>query len=720
MSSILGIGKSALAAAQAGLATTGHNIANAATPGYSRQEVVQTSSGAQNLGGGYIGKGTEIADVRRIYSDLLAGNLRTALSNQGQTQAYYSQINQINNVVANSTAGLSPTLQSFFASIQDLASHPNANESRQSVISAGQTMVSRFQALDGQLRELASGVNSQIESSVSAINTYAAQIAKLNDAIEQAAGASGGRASNDLLDQRDYAITELSKEIKTTVVQQGNSYNIFIGNGQPLVVGAADYELTTVNSKYDPTRTEVGYLSSGKIIELGQNTLNGGRLGGLLEFRSKSLDSAFSSLGRVAIGLASTFNDQHRLGVDQTGANGGDFFGISLPAAQASKHNTSGAKITLSLSDAGQLTGDEYELTFNGGTSYTLINRTTNESTTDTFANVTAKIKGVNVAAPSPAMSAGESFLISPTRSGAADIRLVINDVSKVAAGSPAVSSAPTANTGTGKISPVTVNSAVLMQGSQLSLTYAGASPTGTLTGFPSNQPISVTRGAVTTSYPAGTASVPYDTGDTVTVGGTALSGIPAAPGTYAIDRPYTTLQFNANSLSNFPDNSNITVKHADGTTSNYSNVTSATAVPYKDGDTFSFGGISVTITGQPANGDSFVIGSNPTGAGDNRNALALGALQTAKTLAGGTATYQGAYGQLVSAVGNKTRELEVSNKAETKYLEQAESEYEAESGVNLDEEAANLMRYQQAYQAAAKMMQTASQLFDMLLQMGG
>ncbi|GIZ52672.1 flagellar hook-associated protein FlgK [Noviherbaspirillum aridicola] len=720
MSSILSIGKSALAAAQAGLATTGHNIANAATPGYSRQEVLQTSAGAQNLGSGYIGKGTAISDVRRIYSDILAGNVRTGMSAQGQTEAYYTQLNQINNVLANSSAGLSPTLQDFFASIQNLASHPNANEARQSVISAGQTLVSRFQALDGQMRELAGNVNSQIESTVTTINTYAEQIAKLNDAIELAAGAAGGKASNDLLDQRDHAITELSREIKTTVVRQGNSYNVFVGNGQPLVVGANDYKLTTVDSEYDPTRTEVGYLSNGKIIELGQNSLSGGRLGGLLEFRSKSLDPAFSALGRVAIGLASTFNAQHRLGVDQNGANGGDFFSIALPTAQGSKDNTSGARIQLALSDAGALTGDEYELTFNGAASYTLVNRTTGERSTGPFDEVTSRIKGVTVSAPSPAMANGESFLIAPARSGAADIKLAVTDVAKLAAGSPAVSSAPTGNTGSGKISAVTVNSSVLMQAAPLSLTYAGASPGGTLSGFPANQPVSVTRGATTTSYPAGTASVPYDTGDVVTVGGVALHGIPAVAGAHPIDRPYTTLQFSGGSLRNFPDNAVVSVRHANGTTATHNVANWTTTIPYAEGDTFSFGGISVTITGTPVDGDSFVIGPNPTGAGDNRNALALGALQTAKTMAGGTTTYQGAYGQLVSAVGNKTRELEVSNKAETKYLEQAEAEFQAESGVNLDEEAANLMRYQQAYQAAAKMMQTASQLFDMLLQMGG
>ena len=232
MASILSVGQSALAAAQAGLVTTGHNIANASTPGYSRQVVVQSSAGSQNTGAGYIGKGANVTDVKRIYNELLAGQVRTAQSAQMQSQTYYSQISIIDNQLADSAGGVSPALQDFFNGIQNLASNVNVPGARQNALSSAEALASRFQSLAGQMSELKHSVNGQISASVDTVNAYASQIAKLNDAIEKAMGNSEGKAPNDLLDQRDHAISELSKEIKVDVVKQGNSYNVFIGNGQ--------------------------------------------------------------------------------------------------------------------------------------------------------------------------------------------------------------------------------------------------------------------------------------------------------------------------------------------------------------------------------------------------------------------------------------------------------------------------------------------------------
>lgn len=718
MSSILGIGKSALAAAQAGLATTGHNIANAATPGYSRQQVIQSSAGSQNMGGGFIGKGTEIADVRRVYDELLANNVRTAQSTQNQIQTWYTQLNRINNQLADTAGGLSPAMQEFFKGVQNLASHPDTSEARQSALSTAQTLAARFQALDSEMREVGQSVNGQIESSVTLINTYAEQISKLNDAIEKAQGSGDGKASNDLLDQRDYAITELSKEIKTSVVKQGNSYSVFIGNGQPLVVGSNVYELAAITSANDPARTAVGYTVNGKTMELAESSITGGRLGGLVEFRNKSLDPAINALGRVALGLAASFNAQHKLGVDQTGAPGGDFFNVARPVTSQFRSNSDSAPdLNARISDASALTIDDYQLEYDGA-NYTVTNLTTRQKTTGTFEAATAAIKGVSIEPPGPGMTAGDKYLIRPTRNGASDFSVAVTGTEHIAASAGITGKVTVGNTGTGQMSPVAVNSSVLMQSAPLTLTYAG----GNLSGFPSDQPVSVSDGVTTVDYPAGTANIPYAAGNTVTVGGVRLSGIPAANGTYTMDRPWnTTLTHSGGNLTGFPDNSSIRIKHADGSPDTViDNVTSATAVPYKAGDTFSFGGVSFTMTGAPRDGDTFSLNQNVSGSGDNRNAVALAALQTTKTMAGGTTTYQGAYAQLVSTVGNKARELEITNTAETAYLKQAETEMQAESGVNLDEEAANLLRYQQAYQAAAKIMQTASQLFDMLLQMGG
>ncbi len=655
-SNILGIGQSALAAAQAGLSTTGHNIANASTPGYSRQIVVQGSAGAQDTGVGYIGKGATVTDVRRIYSDLLGNQLRGAQTSANQVQTYYTQISRINNQLGDSTAGLSPALQDFFKGVQDLAGGTGSAASRQSTLSSAEALTARFQSLDGQLREAAESVNTQIQSSVSSINVYATEIAKLNDAIEKTRGVGDGKAPNDLLDQRDLAITELSKEIKTTVVKQGNSYNVFIGNGQPLVVGAKTTELVANSSLTDPSRTTVGIYSNGGIVSLAESSLPGGRLGGLFEFRANSLDSARNALGRIAIGLGASFNEQHRLGQDANGDAGGDFFNVAAPRVDASTRNNtaSAAKVDAVITDPGKLTTSDYRLRYDG-TDFIVTRLSDNQqvypaSSTPSpapFPSSADVIEGVTLSLASGSFTAGDEFVIRPTVDGAANFSVAIKDINKIAAAAPITTAASTANSGSGKISAGSVDASFAAANVTPAVTLSYDAATNELSGFPATLPVTVSTGSTTTSFPAGTP------------------------------------------------------------------------VTYTDGATISFGGASFTISGTPIDGDTFTVGKNLNGTGDIRNAVLLGELQSANTLVNGTTSYQGAYAQLVSSVGNKAREMEVTSKAENRYLEGAEAAQQAESGVNLDEEATNLLRYQQAYQAAAKVMQTANQLFDLLLTLG-
>jgi flagellar hook-associated protein 1 len=198
---ILSIGKSALNAAQVGLSTTGHNIANAATPGYNRQVVIQGSANAQNFGFGFIGQGTQVVAIERVYNEFLNNQVVSSQSAKTALDTYFAQISGIDNVLADPSAGLSPALQGFFKGIQDLTANPNAAASRQAVLSGAQTLAARFQSLSSQLAESRTNVNNQIASSVTSINAYAQQIAQLNGAIEKAA--STGSAPNDLMDQRD-------------------------------------------------------------------------------------------------------------------------------------------------------------------------------------------------------------------------------------------------------------------------------------------------------------------------------------------------------------------------------------------------------------------------------------------------------------------------------------------------------------------------------------
>jgi flagellar hook-associated protein 1 FlgK len=648
--SILSIGQSGLVAAQVGLATTGHNIANAATPGYSRQVVVQGAAQAQNFGFGFMGQGAEIATVKRIYSEYLGVQVQSAQTAKSGLDSYYTQIKQIDNLLADPASGLSPALQEFFAGVQELSSNPASMPSRQAALSSAESLASRFQSLAGRLDEMKQGVNSQIQSSVGVINAYAEQIAQLNDAISRSQRADG-QPANDLLDQRDQLILDLNKEVRATVVKQGDgNYNVFIGNGQPLVVGVTPSALTIQASATNPEKIEVAYrASNGSVVSLSETGLTGGKLGGLIEFRSKTLEPAQNALGRVAVGLASTFNAQHRLGVDLNGDAGGAFFTVASPVVTASINNDQAdpAVVSASISDANALTTSDYRLQYDG-TDYTLT-RLSDNTLVDTFDNTDfpRTVEGMTLNLASGTAVAGDSFLLRPTVNGASGLRVAITDPAAIAAAAT--------------VAPATANGS-LNTGSG-SIGGATAAPNYTQLG-----------GAVSLTFSTGTPDV--------------LNVSPAA---------------------------DVTVTSG-GTTTVY---TAGTAIPYASGDTLSFGGVSFILSGAPDNGDTFTVTPAISGVGDNRNALLLGALQTANTLGNGTTSFQGAYSQFVSQIGNKTRELEVTSSAAGKLLSEATLSLQNESGVNLDEEATNLLRYQQAYQAAGKVMQIASEMFDVLLSLG-
>ena len=540
---ILGIGQSALTAAQIGLNTTGHNIANASTPGYTRQVVVQGASQAQDFGFGFLGQGTEISTVKRVYNEYLSVQVRSAQTNKSGFDSYYAQIKQIDNMLADPVSGLSPMLQGFFSGIQEVASNPSNVPARQAALSSAESLVSRLHSMSSRIDEITQGVNEQIVASVGDINTYAVQLAQLNDAIGRAQRATG-QPPNDLLDQRDQLVLDLGKEIKTTVVKQGDGdYNVFIGNGQPLVVGVKTYSLFNVSSPTNPEKIEVAYkTNNGSTVIVGESSLAGGKLGGLIEFRSKSLEPTQNALGRVAIGLGTTFNAQHQLGFDLNGVAGAAFFNVPTASVGASGNNTGTAAINASISNVNALTTSDYYMSYDG-TNYTVTRLSDKQATT--FATLPQTIDGVDISLAAGAAAAGDAFLIRPTAKGAAGFGVALTDPRSIAAAS--------------------------------------------------------TTGAV----------------------------------------------------------------------------------------------------------------------GDNSNALLLAGLQTTKTLANGTASYQGAFSHLVSEVGNKTRELDVSSRAAGNLLTETTGALQSESGVNLDEEATNLLRYQQAYQAAAKAMQIAGEMFDMLLTIG-
>lgn len=655
---ILSIGKSALFAAQTGLSTTGHNISNANVAGYSRQVVVQSNTAPIATGAGFVGTGTTVSAIKRFSDEFLNSQVRSAQASSSALDAFNAQISQIDNIIADSSAGLSPALQNFFSGVQSVANDHGSVASRQTMMSSAQTLAGRFQALDGQLQDIRSGVDSQISTNVTLINSYASQIADLNNQITGLTGAGDSNAvPNDLLDKRDQLVLELNKVVKANVTPgDGNSITVSIGNGMPLVLGKQAFQLTTATSPTDGTRVEVALATgtSGRSTILNETTLQGGSLGGLLDFRNNVLDKTQNELGKVAAGLAFTFNAQHKLGLDANGQPGQDFFSVAGPVVTGNVNNaiTSTTAVDVAISDPTQLTGSDYKVDYDGA-NFTVTRLSDNKKTTIAPYPQTGPqtIDGLNFSVSGSAAT-GDNFLVRPTIRAAATFSVALTDTAQIAAAAPVTTSSPMSNMGTATISAGTVNSTFLGSGVALPMTLSYDAASGSLSGFDPAQAVTVTDvNGATTTYPAGTASIPY----------------PAAGASYSV------------------------------------------------------GGISFSISAGMKDADQFTVGATSlaSASGDVRNANLLGDLQSTNIFDNGAATYQGSYAKLVSFVGNKARESQVNGDAATAMLAQATSSAQSVSGVNLDEEATNLLRYQQAYQAASKIMQIAQTVFNSLLSIG-
>ena len=751
MTNIFSIGRSALAAAQAAQATTSHNISNATVTGYNRQVAVQSTAGGIHYGYGFVGQGTQIVEVKRIYNDFLNKQVIAATTGTSSLDAYYSQIRQLDNLVADTAAGLSPVLQNFFKSMQNLASLPGNAAARQSVLSAGQSLSARFNSLNEQMVQSRTGINSQITSSIGTINSYATQVDELNKAIMKVSGVNGA-APNDLLDQRDQVISALNKVVQVTTLPQNNgTLSVFIANGQPLVLGSQVSTLVAIPAVTDPTRLQVSIRNNGSSIPIPDSAFGGGSLGGIMSYRTETLDVAQNSLGRTAIALATQFNAQHRLGQDQTGAPGTDFFTVGGPQVNGAPGNSATAAVTATIADSSKLTASDYQLAYDG-TRYTITRVSDGNATTipPPGAAFPVTVDGVSYSAPT--MAAGDSFLIKPSVNGAATLSVAITNTQKIAAATPVITSVNAVtdmglvtrgNTGAGIVTSTNINKSMFVPGSTQTYTYTTGAP-NTLMLTPPAAVTVTSKAGVATAYAPG-AAIPYAPGATYDSGGVSfvLSGAPgnadkfvfspkpANTGTGVIssgtiDSTYagtplavgTKLGFTFNSTGNtLTPTANVgavAVRHADGSTTNYA---AGANIAIVSGDRLSTGGITFAITGQPANGDQFYVSPNTNGVNDNRNALALNALQTANTI--GSSSFQGSYSQMVSMIGNKTHEVDILNKAGKARLTAIQQEQQSQSGVNQDEELANMIKNQTSYQAAAKIIQAASDMLNVLFTLG-
>lgn len=637
--SMFSIGLSGLNAAQNALNTTSNNISNIFTPGYNR-ELTQ-------LGEGRAGGGVQVNAIERQFNTYVANQLNNAKTQSSALSTYNNQISQIDNLLADRAAGLSPLMQGFFSSLEDLASSPSDPAARQGVLGTANTLSAQFRSFDGYLQDMQSNINHQIKDEVTQINNTVEQIAGLNREIALARARSG-EAPNSLLNQRDFLVSELNERMDLRVnVQDGKTYNISLPNGQPLVTGTSAFKLEAIPSEHDPQRIVVGYRDGGgNLTALNESTIRGGTLGGLMSFRAETLDRTQNQIGQLAVSLSVAFNEQHKQGIDLNGAQGEDFFSVREPQAYSYPGNASGVtSIAFDVDNIDQLKATDYTVSFAGGVP--TVTRNDNGLAVDIgtgwdAASNTFSFGGISMTFSNTPAN-GDSFEIQPVRRAANGMEVNIADVDKIAAGAAE---------------------------------FDGEG------------------GSTLNSYKSS--------------GDLDVSDISTSPAAFSSHQSYQMSVDSEGTLTLSPEAAVSVNGQA------FDASTSTLAV----GDTVTIDGISFTLDGLPDEDETatLTISQNIIAAtGDNRNALALQDLQS-KNIVGGSATVSGAYGVIVSDVGNRANITQVNLDARQGLTDQLRAVQQSESGVNLDEEAANLIRYQQYYMANARVIDTAGTVMDTIL----
>ncbi len=655
MAGLLTLGARAMFANQAALQTIGQNIANANTPGYSRQSVVLTTSPGQYTGAGFFGKGVDVQTVVRSHNEFLTKEAASSKATATADATRAEQLARMEKIFPPGTDGLGYAASQFLNSMVDVTSRPNDPSARQVALGRANELAVRFSNAGQQVTDLQSGIVSDLKANVVVVNQLAQQIANINDQISKTRGS--GHTPNDLLDQREKLISQLGEHVAvTTLPADDDTVGVFIGGGQRLVLGNQASTLQVSADAYDPSRAVVSLSEGGITRPLDESVLTGGSITALLSFQNKDLQDAKNRLGQLAAAIGTRVNEQNALGLDLSNppGKGADIFKVAspnvLPAATNQRNPGGGFTngVAATIVDASQLQASSYKLTSPTAGTYELTRlsdglvRTVNDGDT---------VDGFKIQFTPAAPTAGESFLIEPVGSAAVNMKRVLDNPNGIAAASPLTASTAVTNTGTLSVDSL----------------------------YAVNQNFDPTTAPMTLQFgapdPANANNVQY----TLTLAnGTVLNGIWSA----------------GQAIGNQP----------------------AAGIDL---------GFELRTNGVPRNGDKISIDPTVYTATNNGNAKAFLNIQ-AETFVGrqqlaGGGTTQGstindAYAAAMSDVGARVQSANYLSDVSTSVASDAETNRAGQAGVNLDEEASRLMQFQQGYQAAAKVLQTAQTLFDELM----
>jgi flagellar hook-associated protein 1 FlgK len=677
--SLISIGLSGLNASSAAMTTVGNNTANVNTAGYSRQQVMTATAASQNIGIGYIGTGTTLSDVRRIYNSYLDSQLQTTTSLNADAAAYSGQVGTLDSLLSDSATGISGAMSGFFESLQALSKNTAGSAERTTFLKSAQTLSARFNSISSQINDQNASINNQLTALSGQVNSLASSIATLNKQITEAT-ASGGEP-NSLLDARNEAVRSLNELVGAKVVQNNGSYDVYIGTGQPLVSGTTANTLTASPSNSDPSLYSLK-LTYQQVTADVTSVVTGGSIGGLVRYRNEVLQPAANELGRLALVVSDQVNSQLNQGIDSNGNFGSNLFtSINDPALTSQRSlaaigNSAGSgNLDVSIADSGALTTNDYQVTFNSASAYTVKRLPDGKDmgSYDLITTPNAVIDGFSLARNGGNFTQGDSFKVIPTRTGAANIQTVATDTKAIAIAGALTGTAGAANSTSGTFS--TPN---LITRTNIYDTTATADLRSALS---DSMPMRLVMGEVV----AGAQSYKL-----VDAKGDAVKDPSGA------DITSTLVQGQNNDLV-------FNVGYTDSKGAKQS---------------FSFG---MTVAGSPNPTDTYSIDLTGAGSTDNRNGSQLLELQTRQTvdIAAGNGTgmsLSAANTNLIQTVGSQAKQGATDAKATAAVLTQAKSARDSVSGVSLDEEAANLVKYQQYYTASSQIIKAAQAIFSTLI----
>jgi flagellar hook-associated protein 1 FlgK len=460
MSGVLSNAISGLQASQIALRTAGNNISNANTAGYSRQQVNFTTRPEQQFGGaGYLGSGVNTDSVQRVVNEFLNTQIRLDTTNFNQLDKYNQNISKIDKLFADASTGLMGSFKTFFAALQNGANDPSSSPARQLIITQADSLTLRYNTLYDRLQETAKSVDSEIGTVVSQMNALAKSIANLNRSISEKNSSGTGAQPNELLDQRDEALRKLSELTSVQLSKQENGdINIFIGNGEPLVVGSNSNSFSVRNNGQI-------YLNNGASSADISGKISGGQLGGLLSFKKEVLQPSFNELGRLAIVMSDAFNKIQTQGLDANGNYGAAMFTDinekNLTYSRVVHGNNAQPEdrvLSLSIENASAISIDDYRFDIAPGSSNYTIKRASDNSIVSQGVlsgsyPMDIRFEGLKLTLESGSFQGGDNFMLQPTREGARDIHSLLKTPDQLAFASPIRTTKSGANSGNGTVS---------------------------------------------------------------------------------------------------------------------------------------------------------------------------------------------------------------------------------------------------------------------------